>query len=471
LLAAVATLGATAGPAQAATSGHHASIQPRVVGGIVNGTFETGALTGWTQLGMTHAVTGGAHSGTYSAELGSSAASHTSSISQTFTEPVGTPSLSFWYNVALCFKFILGTLADYATATLTDNTTSTTTTPLAKTCPAIATGWQQISVPVIAGHSYTLALIMFTSSSDGSRLRFDDIGAVGLAINKSADKASVNQGGTVLYTVTVTNAGQFDYTGAAFSDSLSGALDDAVYNSDAAATAGTVGYTSPNLTWTGDLAVGASATITYSMTVMNLDVGDLAVTDTITSATAANNCFAGNTDPNCSVTVTVAVSAVVDHRADQRVSGQQWPGPIVQRSARRGHRHRPPRAEQLGVDDERIRHGVHDRRRHDTRDDRQNQYLLLVRPRHSLRRHRDPHPRSGQRRRRSDAHHHENRLQFGERHRGHKRLVDSHARGEYPVRRRSRNLYGHPQPLRGLIHAARRARGWGAAAAFSEEPS
>ena len=36
-------------------------------------------------------------------------------------------------------------------------------------------------------------------------------------------------------------------------------LDDAAYNGDAAATAGTVSYTSPVLTWTGDLAPGATA--------------------------------------------------------------------------------------------------------------------------------------------------------------------------------------------------------------------
>ena len=32
-------------------------------------------------------------------------------------------------------------------------------------------------------------------------------------------------------------------------------------------------YTSPNLTWTGNLAVGATATITYSVTVNNPDTG------------------------------------------------------------------------------------------------------------------------------------------------------------------------------------------------------
>ncbi len=67
----------------------------------------------------------------------------------------------------------------------------------------------------------------------------------------------------VSYTVTVTNTGQTSYTGATFTDPLSGVLDDATYNGNAAATAGTVAFASPDLTWTGDLAVGAAAIITY----------------------------------------------------------------------------------------------------------------------------------------------------------------------------------------------------------------
>ena len=58
-------------------------------------------------------------------------------------------------------------------------------------------------------------------------------------------------------------------------------LADAVYNGDATATSGTVGFTSPNLTWTGDLAVGASATITYSVTVRDPDPGDKLIINSV----------------------------------------------------------------------------------------------------------------------------------------------------------------------------------------------
>ena len=95
------------------------------------------------------------------------------------------------------------------------------------------------------------------------------------------------------YTITVTNSGQAAYTGATFTDPLTGVLDDAAYNGDAAATAGSVSYTSPNLTWTGNLAVGATATITFSVTVNNPDTGNKILASTITSTTAGSNCAGG----------------------------------------------------------------------------------------------------------------------------------------------------------------------------------
>ena len=95
----------------------------------------------------------------------------------------------------------------------------------------------------------------------------------------------------------MTNSGQTPYTGATVTDDLSGVVDDAAYNGDAAATAGAVSYAAPVLTWTGDLAVGASATITYTVTVHNPDTGDVALTNTVTSPTPGSNCPAGGTDP------------------------------------------------------------------------------------------------------------------------------------------------------------------------------
>ena len=66
------------------------------------------------------------------------------------------------------------------------------------------------------------------------------------------------------------------YTAAVVTSSLAGVLDDASYNGDAVASVGapSPSFSSPTLTWTGDLAIGATVTITYSVTVRDPDPGD-----------------------------------------------------------------------------------------------------------------------------------------------------------------------------------------------------
>ena len=128
----------------------------------------------------------------------------------------------------------------------------------------------------------------------------------GLDIVTKADQATATPGTVVHYTITATNTGETAYTGASFTDPLSGLLDDAAYNNNATATSGSVSFASPDLTWTGDLAVGATATITFSVTVNNPDTGDKNMASTVTSATAGNNCpVSGGTDTRCTTTVTV----------------------------------------------------------------------------------------------------------------------------------------------------------------------
>jgi large repetitive protein len=142
-----------------------------------------------------------------------------------------------------------------------------------------------------------------------------------LTIIKTASTATAAPGQIVTYRVTVTDSGQTPYTGAAFSDSLSGALADASYNNDATATTGAISYASPVITWTGDLTVGATATITYSVTVNTPDTGSQVLTNTITSATAGNNCPSGSTDPRCAVTVDISALTIVNSAGQTSYTG------------------------------------------------------------------------------------------------------------------------------------------------------
>ena len=136
-----------------------------------------------------------------------------------------------------------------------------------------------------------------------------------MTIAMTASPAAAVPGGTVSYAITITNTGQTPYTGASVTSSLAGVLDDAAYNGDGAATTGSVAFASPALTWTGNLALGATTTITYTVKVDNPDTGNGILASTVTSAAAGNNCPAGGTDPRCATTVDVATLTIVNTAA------------------------------------------------------------------------------------------------------------------------------------------------------------
>ena len=139
---------------------------------ITNGGFESGSLSGWTASGVTSVTTSGPHSGSYAAQLGNSSPSNTSSIAQTFTAASGDSHVSFWYNVT-CPDTVT---YDWATATLKDNTTGTTSTVLGKTCVS-SSGWKQVTASITAGHSYTLTLINLDDNypGDPTYTKYDDV--------------------------------------------------------------------------------------------------------------------------------------------------------------------------------------------------------------------------------------------------------------------------------------------------------
>ncbi|MCQ4212245.1 DUF11 domain-containing protein [Streptomyces longispororuber] len=123
-----------------------------------------------------------------------------------------------------------------------------------------------------------------------------------LEITKTASPAKVKPGGTLTYTVKATNISKLDYPNAKFTDDLTDNLDDATYNDDAQASTGTVSYTSPRISYTGDIPAGQTATVTYSVKVNDPVSGDGKLTNNIVADTPRTNCDAGSTDPNCGIT-------------------------------------------------------------------------------------------------------------------------------------------------------------------------
>ncbi|WP_309128921.1 hypothetical protein [Microbacterium sp.] len=98
-----------------------------------------------------------------------------------------------------------------------------------------------------------------------------------------ADGSNVEVGDTIEYTITVSQVGEAGYDGASLVDDLSGLLDDATWNDDVTASAGTIGFeaATAELSWSGDLAVDDVVTITYSVTVTG--EGDTHLRNVVTS--------------------------------------------------------------------------------------------------------------------------------------------------------------------------------------------
>ncbi|WP_418275325.1 hypothetical protein ACNHYB_10680 [Isoptericola jiangsuensis] len=139
----------------------------------------------------------------------------------------------------------------------------------------------------------------------------------GLAITKTADASVVVPGGSVTYVVEVTNTGDVPYTAgspASFTDDLSGVLDDATYAGDASADVGTMDDSAlPTLSWSGALAPGDTATITYSVAVDDPVEGDGVLRNAVTGPTESS--CADATADGCTVETRVRSLEIVKEAA------------------------------------------------------------------------------------------------------------------------------------------------------------
>lgn len=132
---------------------------------IRNGAFLKGTLRGWMLSGRVAISSKGAVFSRFDAVVGTTRSrNETSSISQSFVVPSGAGNvLSFWYD-----ETCSGTVAQgWVTATLTDHTAHTTSTPLVKTCTK-AGGWVEATADVAAGHHDTLKIVDVDLGASGS---------------------------------------------------------------------------------------------------------------------------------------------------------------------------------------------------------------------------------------------------------------------------------------------------------------
>jgi serine protease len=136
-----------------------------ILKGIVNGGFETGDLTGWTQTGTTATVQL-PHSGTFAGQMGSGSAfaSANSTLAQTFTVPTSGGKLTFWYRT-FCSDKVKN---DWFTATLQDGVTGTISILQAPVCSK-AGGWTKVTANVSA-HAGHFVTVTFLNHDDGVAL-------------------------------------------------------------------------------------------------------------------------------------------------------------------------------------------------------------------------------------------------------------------------------------------------------------
>jgi uncharacterized repeat protein (TIGR01451 family) len=116
-----------------------------------------------------------------------------------------------------------------------------------------------------------------------------------LKLTKTVDKTVVSPGDTLTYTVTVQNTGRYAFTlldPAVVTDEMKDVLDDATFGNASAGSGLIVPPVPPattTLTWTSPLDVGATVTITYTVTVNNPQTGDGKI----------NNAVSTPEDPRC----------------------------------------------------------------------------------------------------------------------------------------------------------------------------
>jgi uncharacterized repeat protein (TIGR01451 family) len=141
-----------------------------------------------------------------------------------------------------------------------------------------------------------------------------DVLVPALVITKTASNDTVVAGETVTYTITATNTGQAGYAPAIVTDALANVLDDGEYAGDAEPSAGSTGYSDGLLTWTFPLAVGASATVTYSVTADFPATGDRTLTNSAVSDSPGSTCRTDGV-ADCTSVVAVVVPELVIHKS------------------------------------------------------------------------------------------------------------------------------------------------------------
>ncbi len=167
-----------------------------------------------------------------------------------------------------------------------------------------------------------------------------------LILDTTANVPTTVPGGVVRYTTTLTNAGQTPYYGITMTVEGEGLAGDATSNGDQTASSGTLSVSATGAVWTGDIPVGATVTLSGSVTVNDPDTGPHLIAYDIVSNAPGSNCPTGSADPRCGTSVPVLTPGLtISQHAQHQHAGA--------RIGRRLH----PHDHQLRPDDLHRHHG------------------------------------------------------------------------------------------------------------------
>lgn len=115
------------------------------------------------------------------------------------------------------------------------------------------------------------------------------------------DVTELEPGQVFTYVITAENTGSAPLTDLSFTDSLAEVVDDATYQGNITADVGTASFNAPDeITWSGDLTPGQTATISYSVEINNPLTGDGSMTNGVVGDGPGSNCTEDPAiDPDC----------------------------------------------------------------------------------------------------------------------------------------------------------------------------
>lgn len=135
----------------------------------------------------------------------------------------------------------------------------------------------------------------------------------GYTLKKTVDRPFLVAGESATYTVEVTNVGNSRFTGATFRDDLTGVLDDV---DQVQFTASGVSYTAPTLSWTGNLELGQTVKISYTVRARAFATGDNLLINTIEGGICRSSADCITRTPVKAYTVTKSADVADAHAGD-----------------------------------------------------------------------------------------------------------------------------------------------------------